>query len=113
MVERRVQRKDMPGSRIILDRKILVRPPSIVKRLKLAPTRMTLRHLDRNPTFNLIVDISRRAMCHVSCSTVQRFDCDVELGQGNFSDRVSFEGRIGMWTAADAGIGCVLVSEKA
>lgn len=113
MVERRVQRKDMPGCRIIIDRKILVRPPSIVKRLKLASTRMTLWHLDRYSTFNLIIDISRGTVRHVPGSAVQRFDGDVKLGQGNFPDRIALEGRVGMRTAVDAGVGCVLVGEEA
>lgn len=46
-------------------------------------------------------------------SAVQRFDGDVKLGQGDFPDRIALEGRVGMRTAVDAGVGCILVGEEA
>lgn len=112
MVKRRVQREDVPGGRIVLDRKILVRAPGIVIRPILAAARIALRDLDQEPAFNLSIDVTRSSVRHVSGSAVQRFDGDVELSQGDFSDRIALKDRVGVRAAVDAGIGCVLVGKK-
>lgn len=98
----------MPWSRIVLDCKILIRPPRIVERLILAPTRVTLGHLNRYPALNFLVNIARGSIRHVSGSTIQRLDGDVELGQRNFPNSVAFKGSVGMRAAVDAGAGGVL-----
>ena len=46
-------------------------------------------------------------------SAVQRVDGDVKLGQGDFSDCIALKGSVGMRTAVDTDVGCVLVGEEA